>query len=178
MAEYSYDDSGAIFNFFLLTLLASLLIPYTLSFRKPIQAKRVASCACPPCTLKVQEPVQKSTSYTKCVLCILHKRLGLLVLGWCLFGWVAYRSATMEIVEMESWNPYRILDVQEVVSSNLSLKKTRMQTKQSSNAPFVVSVFNCALFLLLNASHPDKVAAEDRPEAEKRFVDISKAYKV
>ncbi len=132
MADYNYDDTGAIFNFFLLTLLGILLIPYTLAGKKK----------------KLQKTLKKTDSSTRYLI---------LAVGWALMGMVLYRTFTMEIVEEKLWNPFEILGVDESAEKS-SVKK--------------------AFRALSLKFHPDKVAAEEKEASEKKFVDISKAYKI
>ena len=63
----------------------------------------------------------------------------------------------MEIVEQEKWNPWDILGVSEGMDKSEIKKSFR-----SLSLKF----------------HPDKVASEEKEEAEKKFVYISKAYKI
>jgi preprotein translocase subunit Sec63 len=47
MAEYKYDESGAIFNFFLLAILSVLLLPWTYAVltQRPADGKKKPSVA-------------------------------------------------------------------------------------------------------------------------------------
>nr|KAJ3417839.1 secretory subunit [Polyrhizophydium stewartii] len=80
----------------------------------------------------------------------------LLVLGWTVFALITYRAATHQSEDATRWDPYQILGVSESADE---------------------AVIKKAFKKLSLKFHPDKVAEADRGEAEKKFVDISKAYK-
>jgi translocation protein SEC63 len=147
MTDYNYDDTGAIFNFFLLTLLGMLLIPYTFSGKKKKRLPK--DCNCSKCLEKFnRKELQKTDSSVRYLI---------LGIGWVLFTIFLYRTITMEIVEEKLWDPFEILGISEGESKSKIKKAFR------------------ALSLKF---HPDKVLNDEKEEAEKKFVDISKAYKI
>lgn len=115
MAEYTYDESGAVFNFFLLAVLTTLLLPATywglVKGRKasgPVKKQTSSSRSWFVYQVRAMNDKQAHPFYD------VLKRLWTygLAAGWALFAIVAYRAATMEIVEsQESWNPWDILGV-------------------------------------------------------------------
>ncbi|KAI8909214.1 Sec63 Brl domain-containing protein [Gorgonomyces haynaldii] len=88
---------------------------------------------------------------------MLKKRRLYLFLGWVLFFLVCYRTATTDLVEEKTWDPYEILGV--------SMDDTPGKIKKQ-------------YYKLSLKYHPDKVKEEDKKDAEKMYIDISKAYKV
>jgi translocation protein SEC63 len=78
-----------------------------------------------------------------------------LVLGWLMFAYVLYQVVHTKIEEF-LWDPYEILGV----DSSVDQAGVRRAFRKLSLK-----------------YHPDKVT-ENKDEAEKKFVDISKAYKV
>lgn len=142
MTDYNYDDSGAAFNFFLLTLLAFLLVPYTLNRKKDKN-----SIEYPGYNIK-RNLKKKEYNFTRYLI---------LGIGWGIFAVVVFRATTMEIQEETQWNPWEILGVNEGIEKS-GIKK--------------------AFRALSLKFHPDKVSSEEKEEAEKKFVDISKAYKI
>lgn len=146
MTDYNYDDSGAAFNFFLLTLLAFLLVPYTLNRKK--EGKKELSDY-PGYNQKLRNLKSKKENNLT--------RYFILGVGWGIFALVVFRALTMEIKEEALWNPWDILGVSEG-SDKSGIKK--------------------AFRTLSLKFHPDKVSSDAKVEAEKKFVDISKAYKI
>ncbi|RKP03846.1 hypothetical protein CXG81DRAFT_9027 [Caulochytrium protostelioides] len=159
MAQYQYDESGSTFNYFLLSFLILVLVPWTIyetraTFGNPHAAadKALASCPCDACAHKAR---YLRARRRKGPLISLSK-LWLLVL-WGFAGFVAYQAATFHPEETGLWDPYRILDLDDGASSS-TIKK--------------------AFKKLSLIYHPDKVTTAGKEEAAERFVDISKAYKV
>ncbi|KAI8923996.1 Sec63 Brl domain-containing protein [Entophlyctis helioformis] len=160
MAQYNYDETGAVFNFFLLTLLAMLLLPLTYYslVKPPVPSTNTkgsllkSDCDCDACAAKRSRLAsQKSTGS------VFSLRLLLLLLGWSLFAFIVYKAFTTEIEETGIWDPYQILGVDSSADE---------------------SVIKKAFKKLSLKFHPDKVAPEEREKASNLFVDISKAYKV
>ena len=82
----------------------------------------------------------------------------LLAIGWGIVAYMSYRIATTK-VENKIWDPYSVLGI----SSSLSLDKIKSHYKKLSKI-----------------MHPDKiklVGNMTKEMVEKRFVDITKAYK-
>ncbi|KAJ3309051.1 secretory subunit [Boothiomyces sp. JEL0838] len=147
--QYNYDTHGAIFSYFVLTLLVIVLFPTTFYYLSKSELVHVIKCQCDQCKIKNKRTKGKKKSGFKGIL---------LLIGWIVFGFVLYRSFTLVDKEPELWDPYRILGV-ETDADDSAVKK----------------------------AHPDKVQAKIKEgddkekimkEAEEKFVDISKAYKV
>ncbi|KAI8839259.1 Sec63 Brl domain-containing protein [Chytridium lagenaria] len=164
MGQYVYDESGAIFNYFLLSLLTILLVPSTFtaitgpstssSTRK--RSKKhgsIPDCSCSECHVKEKlvadrESKKKST---------IPFRFIIILLGWLLFGFVAYQVAITKMEEKGLWDPYDILEVSTDASQSEIKKRFRELSLKF---------------------HPDKVQESEKEEASSKFVEISKAYKV
>ncbi|KAK9696518.1 secretory subunit [Basidiobolus ranarum] len=150
--KYEYDESGVTFNYFLLSVVGMALVPTTVSlFRKPkVSVKDPRSCRCELCLKKeLHLSSQKKTS-------VISKKLIFVLLGWVLFGFLAYKASTTKI-ETNIWDPYEIL--------GLDPGSTTKQVKKHYKK-------------LSLKWHPDKVSSEMAEEAENKFVEITKAYKV
>ncbi|KAJ3211605.1 secretory subunit [Dinochytrium kinnereticum] len=158
MGQYVYDESGAIFNYFLLSILTILLLPSTLSLfsggstdgKKAVKGE---GCGCAECVAK-RRLVKEREAKKKSVVPV---RLIFILLGWVLFGFVAYQVAITTLEEKGLWDPYNILDVSESATLPEIKKKFRELSLKF---------------------HPDKVAESEKEEASAKFVEISKAYKV
>ncbi|ORX76501.1 DnaJ-domain-containing protein [Basidiobolus meristosporus CBS 931.73] len=83
-------------------------------------------------------------------------RLVFVLLGWVLFGFLAYKASTTKI-ETNIWDPYEILGI----DPGATTKQVKKHYKRLSLK-----------------WHPDKVSSEMAEEAESKFVEITKAYKV
>lgn len=169
MAQYNYDENGAIFSYFMLTILTLILIPTTISmilglFKKEVQP--VINCACKACTAKaslLKTTIERPITLNK----NLQKKSGdktsspwkwwILLFSWILFGGVVYAAFTLQHKEDVLWDPYLILDI-ETGADAATIKKS---------------------FRKLSLTyHPDKVKEEEKAAAELKFIDISKAYQV
>ena len=105
MSQYTYDESGAIFNFFLMTVLTSILFPWTWYTFKPntkSELKDISQCNCPPCLIKESKKPARSIS--------IYKYVGL-GLGWIVYVYVVYSASITEISQVGEWNPWDILQV-------------------------------------------------------------------
>ncbi|KAJ3345863.1 secretory subunit, partial [Kappamyces sp. JEL0680] len=159
--QYNYDSNGAIFSYFVVTLFSLLLLPTTLSMLMGLFPSKDAkdpsiSCCCEACLLKqaALPGLKKSSSQAKRTSLW---KWALLLLSWVAYGAVLHQAFTLKQVEDELWDPYKILGV-DPDADDRSVKKAFKK-----------------LSLLY---HPDKVKEAEKEEAEKKFVDISKAYKV
>ncbi|KAL2912598.1 secretory subunit [Polyrhizophydium stewartii] len=151
--QYAYDESGVLFNFLLLALLAlhlTLLVFMWLT-SGPKTVKLTSNSDLPHYAAK-----SSFLAKTKRPSNVFSFRFMLLVLGWTVFALITYRAATHQSEDATRWDPYQILGVSESADE---------------------AVIKKAFKKLSLKFHPDKVAEADRGEAEKKFVDISKAYK-
>ncbi|KAI9094099.1 Sec63 Brl domain-containing protein [Phlyctochytrium arcticum] len=107
-SQYAYDETGAIFNYFLLTFLAMVLIPVTYSslFSRNT-AESVTICKCKEC----QQKRIRLLATKKKEQPLISVRSVVLVLGWILLTYVAYQVATTTIEEKSTFDPYALLGV-------------------------------------------------------------------
>ncbi|KAI8587412.1 Sec63 Brl domain-containing protein [Geranomyces variabilis] len=155
MAQYAYDETGAVFNYFLLTLLAFVLLPTTYSWA--FGGRKAATkdvCRCDLCAKKRR----RIAAMKKREQPILSTKFILLSFGWMLFALVAYKAATTAVDEQATlWNPYRILGLED----NASL-----------------AAINKARKALILKWHPDKAKDEAaKILATETTVEIYKAVK-
>lgn len=98
MAKYHYDEAGNMAAYFLLTFLAIILIPITLSlFSSPRSQQH--GCNCNPC-LNRRKPLKHYTS----------KKTYLLLIGWSLFGYISYKVANAKL-DNKVYDPFEILGI-------------------------------------------------------------------
>ncbi|OIR57536.1 MAG: translocation protein sec63 [Amphiamblys sp. WSBS2006] len=146
--KYEYDTNGS-FGYFLVTVLGTFLIPVTFfSLRKKEQkAEEGLRCGCDGCVSWRGKPAKTRKAP-------LLKGAGLAV------GWLIMAAAVFSVLRREdtdtSYNPYEILGVKTFASE----ESIRKQFRQ-------LSIKN----------HPDKVPEEQREEAQKRFMELQRAYK-
>lgn len=153
MAEYHYDESGSMAAYFLLTFLAVVLIPLSLSSTSVFAYKQNSDgCPCEEC-VNHRDKLKPGLFSPRA-----RRRLAILVGGWSLFALVAFKVAKSKI-DTKVYNPFEILDL----SMGTSIKDIKSHYKKLSRK-----------------FHPDKVklGINDTIEAvEARFVEITKAYK-
>ncbi|KAF5363456.1 hypothetical protein D9756_000996 [Leucocoprinus leucothites] len=157
MAQYNYDEGGGMAAYFLITILALVLTPMTLSSVKGKSAKkRIAGCQCQPCLeqhSRIAQREQGSIFAPK-----LSKRTYFLIAGWSLFAFLCYKVAGAT-VENSVYNPFEILGI----SAAATEKEIKSHYKKLSRL-----------------YHPDKVkpSVNETVEAiQDRFVSLTKAYK-
>ncbi|KAI6122859.1 translocation protein sec63 [Pisolithus croceorrhizus] len=161
MANYHYDEAGNMAAYFLISVLAIILVPITLSTvirivestRRPQDPK---GCPCALCIERRRQILAQTRGSPLKV--ILTKRTFSVLLGWSIVGFLAYRVANTQD-ENKVYNPFDILGI----SAGTSEKEIKSHFKKLSKL-----------------YHPDKVKAtvnQTIEEIEKRFVDITKAYK-
>jgi len=150
--KYDYDETGANFSYFVLSLLILVLVPYTIYCLKPSGAKKEKS-AHHEVLLGEKKKARlnaKKSSKSSSLKYIF------LVVGWVIVGLLVYKVANTEPDYVE-WDPYQIMD--------LKKSATPAQIKKQYK-------------LLGLKYHPDKVDEKDRANAEDRWIEITKAYKV
>ena len=168
--QYNYDENGAIFSYFLVTLFTLILVPYTISmvYSSLFDSKKgdpsSITCPCGACQVKAQLlPKRLEKSVLGSIPGSSSKQGGkkwkwiVLLLGWLAFSAVVYQAFTLQHTEDVLWDPYVILGVEQ----NADERDVKRAFKRLSLQ-----------------YHPDKVSETNKEEAEKKFVDISKAYKV
>ncbi|KAJ1537122.1 secretory subunit [Nowakowskiella sp. JEL0078] len=161
--EYNYDDTGIMFSYFLLSVLALALIPSTYFWAFSLLGPHTigpanADCDCKACIIQRNRLTSKEKKEKSAR--IPYKEI-LLATGWVLAAFLLYRVATAKFEE-EIWNPWELMGIDEGVSDTQIKKMFRK------------------LSLLY---HPDKLAGKNLPPAEveaitSKYVEIGKAYKV
>ncbi|KAI9330878.1 Sec63 Brl domain-containing protein [Obelidium mucronatum] len=164
MGQYEYDENGSIFYYFVVSFLALVLIPTTYSSlfgtsTAPIVVKHVKgvpACPCKECAVKTVK-VAKAKAASKAGT--LSTKNLLLILGWIVFAFGAYKVATAELAESGLWDPYEILGVSTAATEAEIKKKFRKLSLQF---------------------HPDKVEGteEEKAAAATKYNELSKAQKV
>jgi len=149
--KYEYDETGANFSYFILSLLILILVPYTIFFLKSLKGdkKPIKKEILLDEKKKHRLDAKKSDKSSSI-------KLAFLVIGWILVGLLVYKVMHTEIDFVE-WDPYQIMEL----DKNASPAQIKKQYK-----------------LLGLKYHPDKVEEKDRTAAEDRWIDITKAYKV
>jgi translocation protein SEC63 len=148
--QYNYDENGAIFSYFLVTLLSLILIPTTIQILTTKRQEHSLTCGCEGCgrksfLLTLRKKKKPNLKYF------------VLLFAWLIYSFTIYQSITLKLQEEILWDPYAILQV----DANADERMIKKQFKKLS--------------LIY---HPDKIREENKAEYEGKFVDISKAYKV
>ncbi|KAH9483171.1 Translocation protein sec63 [Psilocybe cubensis] len=157
MATYEYDEAGVMAAYFIITFLAMVLVPLTISSLTKISAKGITDgCQCTPC-VEQREAISKQERGSLLNPKI-SRRTYFLLGGWSLFAFVCYRVSLLK-VENKIYNPFEILGI----STSMPEKDIKSHFKKLSKQ-----------------FHPDKVKATANMTIEAiqdRFVEITKAYK-
>lgn len=133
MAEYSYDDTGSVFGFFLITLLAAVLIPFTYySYRKSVnkhlEIKREHSYGTEQDVLKQKSLVSSIQSGVNVVpfsqakskdtlsnkisgLLNLSSKNLILIFGWTILILFTIRVFNTSSIEAAIYDPYEVLGI-------------------------------------------------------------------
>ncbi|KDR74324.1 hypothetical protein GALMADRAFT_70989 [Galerina marginata CBS 339.88] len=157
MATYEYDEAGVMAAYFLITFLALVLVPLTISSLSKSSGKKVSDgCQCSPCVAqrKTISKLEGGSIFNP----NLTRRTYFLVGGWSLFAFVCYRVSLLK-VENKIYNPFEILGI----SSSTEEKDIKSHFKKLSKM-----------------YHPDKVKTTANLTIEAiqdRFVQLTKAYK-
>ncbi|KAI0092659.1 DnaJ-domain-containing protein [Irpex rosettiformis] len=153
MADYNYDESGNMALYFVLTFLLVILIPLTITSPGSLRQKQVKDgCLCDEC-VRHRNSIRPGIFTAK-----VQRRSLLLVVGWSIFGFLAYKATTAKI-ENKVYNPFEILDI----GTGTSVKEIKSHYKKLSRK-----------------FHPDKVKLgvnQTMEAVEAYFVEITKAYK-
>ncbi|KAI0463085.1 hypothetical protein LJB42_003101 [Komagataella kurtzmanii] len=166
--EYDYDESAETWPYFVITLLAVVLIPTTISYVSKIwsrsssgrkaQVKKYATSFRASNHDQVSQLTGSKGSGNYFLFS--DKTLVFLIVGWSLFLYVGYVIHTTELVaDANVFDPWEIL--------NIDSSATEKQIK---------SVYR----KLSLKFHPDKLGSlsdEEKEDVETKFVLINKAYK-
>ncbi|KAI0016932.1 protein translocation complex component [Xylariomycetidae sp. FL0641] len=159
-SDYSYDEQGQFYPFFIFTLSTIVTLPLTYSLLKPSQdpealAPRIKTSYKPEHADLIQAQRAAHKRKQRKV-----KRALAVVLGWAVMAGMLYLIITTQRTETKLWNPYDILGI----SDSATEKQIKSHYKRLS-VKF----------------HPDKI----RPDPEKnetaeslndKWVDLTKAY--
>ncbi|KAK0129656.1 secretory subunit [Cadophora gregata f. sp. sojae] len=159
--DYSYDDQGQFFPFFVLTVVGIVTIPLTYSVLKPSSdpgatAPRIKSDFRPE-HADLVDSQRKAQRRKERKL----KRAIAVVAGWAIMGFMAYLIVVTARIIPKIWNPYDILGIKDSATE----KEIKSHYKRMSLK-----------------FHPDKI----RPDPAKNqtieslndyFVELTKAYK-
>ncbi|GAA5970637.1 hypothetical protein JCM11641_007380 [Rhodosporidiobolus odoratus] len=154
--QYTYDTTGQS-NFFVLTILLLILLPYTYSTFFG-GAERAASRVKAPCSGWNRKSAEvRRASGTKGILSVRHI---LLAIGWVAFAVVVQQASTIQ-PEGAQFDPFAILGVSPSANEKQIKKHYRKMSLKF---------------------HPDKLQFTDEQEKEKEeadnhFVELTKAYK-
>ncbi|KAI9572465.1 translocation protein sec63 [Boletus coccyginus] len=162
MANYHYDEAGNMAAFFLISVLAIVLVPLTLaSVHDPDHSTErtgdhLHGCQCTHCIARRQQVLAADRPS----LCNpkLTKRTVILLLGWSVVAFLLHRVRNAQS-DNKVYDPYEILGV----STGTTEKEIKSLFKKLSKL-----------------YHPDKVKAtvnETVDQIANRFVEITKAYK-
>ncbi|KAJ3065151.1 secretory subunit, partial [Rhizoclosmatium hyalinum] len=164
MGHYEYDENGSTFYYFVVSFLALVLVPATYasltgSSSTAPKAKAhsgIPECPCEGCKVKAVKLAKAKAAAKKGVL---STKNILLLLGWVVFAFGAYKIATLEKTDAGLWDPYELLGVSTSATESEIKKKFRKLSLQY---------------------HPDKVTGteEEKEAAAKIYNDLAKAQKV
>ncbi|PBL02055.1 hypothetical protein ARMGADRAFT_1158655 [Armillaria gallica] len=151
MATYNYDESGQMAAYFVITFLALILIPLSLSTLPSRKNKPVNGCQCDSCVQQRARlsKVEGHKPTTKAIF---------IAVGWSIVFFLAHRVANTKL-DNKVYDPYEILGIK----LGTPEKEIKSHFKKLSRL-----------------YHPDKVRAtvnQTLEEIQNRFVDITKAYK-
>ncbi|KAJ6581236.1 Sec63 Brl domain-containing protein [Mycena capillaripes] len=151
MAEYTYDGNMA--SYFIITFLALLLTPLTLSLlpSRSRSTHQTAQCECGPCIAQRQRV--RGSKFR-----LPGKKMAFVIVGWSTFAYFCWKVAGAKM-DNKVYNPFEILGI----STDLSEKEIKSHFKKLSKQ-----------------FHPDKVKVSVNETIEiiqDRFVSLTKAYK-
>ncbi|KAJ4473619.1 Sec63 Brl domain-containing protein [Lentinula aciculospora] len=155
MANYSYDEGGSMAAYFIITFLALILIPLTLSI-SPSNKKTLNGCQCNLCVeqrLRIAKGEKSSIFHPK-----FSAKSVFIICGWAVFVLFSYKVANAKM-DNKIYDPFEILGI----SMSATEKEIKSHYKKLSKI-----------------YHPDKVKAsvnETIEQIQNRFVDFTKAYK-
>lgn len=159
--DYTYDDQGQFFPFFVLTITGLVTLPLSYSLLKPTKelestAPRIRSDYRAPQDDLIQSRKRQQRRRERKL-----KRMIASAFGWLLMAYMVYLIIVTQRTIPKIWDPYDILDIRRSASEKeISRHYKRLSLKY----------------------HPDKI----RPDASKnetmemlndRFVELTKAYK-
>ncbi|KAJ3356348.1 secretory subunit [Allomyces javanicus] len=156
MTQYSYDDTGVYFAYFVATVLTLVLVPATHRwvFGGRQRFEKASSCQCSDCLAKFRANKRKDARKHRVSRLI---KYAVLSAGWSAVAFLVHIIVTTEIETPTVWDPWAVL--------NISQSSTTADVKRAYRKLSLIH-------------HPDKVADDLKEKANAIFADISKAYKV
>ncbi|PFH46819.1 hypothetical protein AMATHDRAFT_68973 [Amanita thiersii Skay4041] len=156
MAKYNYDEAGNMAGYFLITFLALILVPMTITALKPGQQTAHDGCLCKLCADRRRwlAAQQKRSIFNPRV----SRKTAFLIFGWSLLVYVSYRVMGIKS-DSKVYDPFEILGIK----AGMAEKEIKAHYKKLSRT-----------------LHPDKVKATANMTMEmiqEKFVEITKAYK-
>ncbi|OSD01694.1 DnaJ-domain-containing protein [Trametes coccinea BRFM310] len=157
MAQYSYDETGNMAAYFVITFLSIFLVPYTFTaLFASSKPPSLPGCQCQQCTAqrdRIRKRERGSIFTPK-----LRRRTLIILVGWSVIGFLIYK-VKQSAVENKIYDPFEILGI----STSATVKEIKSHYKKLSRK-----------------FHPDKVKLavnETMDAVEAKFVEITKAYK-
>jgi translocation protein SEC63 len=156
MANYHYDEGGNMAAYFIISILALILTPLTLSLSPNSKKATSQGCQCNACLEqreRVRQREQGSLLRPK-----FSKKTSFIIAGWSLFAFLSYKVANAKN-DNKVYDPFEVLGL----SAGVTEKEIKSHFKKLSRM-----------------YHPDKFKATVNDTVESianRFVDITKAYK-
>lgn len=134
-SEYSYDEQGQFYPFFVFTLTSIVTLPLTYSLLAP--SKDPAALA--PRTKTSYQPehadlIQAQRAAQKRKQRKVKRAIAALI-GWTLMAGMLYLIVTTQRTTAKIWNPYDILGVSEVCLCKLRISSTCINKLYSSRRP-------------------------------------------
>ncbi|KAI8394289.1 Sec63 Brl domain-containing protein [Radiomyces spectabilis] len=159
MAQYTYDEQGFNFYYFLLSVLSLCLVPVTLHsvyrlYSCTKHSTKTNLCHCEVCEKERTKAQKVKPNRVKAQLT--KPKTLFIIIGWVTVALLAYQVSHAEAPKA-SWDPYEILGI----SEGASLAEIKKVYKKLS--------------LIY---HPDKAQPGSEKENEEQFIQISKAYQV
>lgn len=115
-SEYSYDEQGQFFPFFVLTVSGLVTLPLTYSLLKPSKEDEVVAPRIRSDYKTQHDDVVKGLRAAQKRKSRKLKTALVAVAGWALMAAMVYLIATTQTVETKIWNPYDILGISDVRS--------------------------------------------------------------
>ncbi|SPO01102.1 related to translocation protein SEC63 [Cephalotrichum gorgonifer] len=162
-SEYSYDEEGQFFPFFVLTLTSLVTLPLTWTVLSPSKdpdanAKRGKAASAFEAEHGITEVKSQRLAQRRKMRRV--KRTLFIIVGWAIMGLMAYLIVVTKTITPKLWNPYDILEIPDSSSEKeIKSKYRRLSLKY----------------------HPDKVKIDESKNEtmeilNARYVEITKAY--
>ncbi|KAK8211439.1 secretory subunit [Zalaria obscura] len=160
-SEYSYDEEGQFFPFFIVTVAGLVTIPVTYSLlRKSTDlentAPRIKSSFQPEHADLIDGHRRKQKRRER-----KHKRMIAALVGWAMIAYMVYLMSVTARSTPKIWNPYEILDVP------MSATEKQIQSRYRK----------LSITLHPDKARPDPAKNETLESINEHWVEVIKAYK-